>query len=132
MAYYMAHWYANKTSSLVLPFTYLSSLLFRHPRLLPLPLDREASNFWSRKMTETRAFDSEGAQPTNEAQSVSEAVRFNARTLQKLQAALAKDLEVDLVSQFPTQYLERLLEMRTTIESPSRHHNTTIQSLLIH
>ncbi|KAI2733292.1 hypothetical protein CBS147332_307 [Penicillium roqueforti] len=77
-------------------------------------------------MVEKGAFDLEGAQPANEArpasetQSVSEAVRFNARTLKKLQAALTKDPEVDLADQFPTQYLERLLRMRTTIESPKK------------
>ena len=38
----------------------------------------------------------------------SEAARFNAKILQKLQKALEADPEADLLSLFPTKYCERL------------------------
>lgn len=79
-------------------------------------------------MTEKRALDSEGAQPTSE----SKAARFNAHTLKKLQAAVTKDPEIDLTEQFPWEYPRRLMKMRTSDESsPSKHQNTAIQSVLI-
>jgi hypothetical protein len=79
-------------------------------------------------MAEKRAFDSEGAQPASK----SKAARFNAHILKKLQAAVMKDPEINLAEQFPQEYPQRLMEMRKPIESsPSKHHNTAIQSLLI-
>ncbi|KAJ5804563.1 uncharacterized protein N7518_000866 [Penicillium psychrosexuale] len=74
-------------------------------------------------MAGKRAFDSEGAQHA------SEAVRFNARTLKKLQAAITKDPEIDLADQFPTRYSERLMEMRTTIESPPKKTRTADEDI---
>jgi hypothetical protein len=73
-------------------------------------------------------FDSEGAQPASQ----SKAARFNAHVLKKLQAAVIKDPEINLAEQFPLEYPQRLTEMRNPIESsPSKHHNTAIQSLLV-
>jgi hypothetical protein len=79
-------------------------------------------------MAEKAAFDSEGAQPASK----SKAVRFNAHTLKKLQAAVMKDPEINLAEQFPLEYSQRLMEMRKPIESsPGKHHTTAIQSLLV-
>ncbi|CAG8224377.1 unnamed protein product [Penicillium olsonii] len=64
-------------------------------------------------MVEDRTPELDGAQHTSE----SKAARFNARTLKKLQAAITKDPEIDLLEQFPMEYQERLMEMRKSNES---------------
>ena len=76
-------------------------------------------------MVEDRTPELDGAQHTSE----SKAARFNARTLKKLQAAITKDPEIDLLEQFPMEYQERLMEMRKSNESlPSKQHSTAIWS----
>lgn len=65
------------------------------------------------------AFDLEDAQPASK----SKAVRFNAHVLKMLQAAVTKDPEINLAEQFPAEYPQRLMEMKTSIKSsPSKHH----------
>ncbi|KAJ5570941.1 hypothetical protein N7535_004601 [Penicillium sp. DV-2018c] len=64
-------------------------------------------------MSEKGAPDSEGPQPASK----SIAARFNARMVKKLQDAVAKDPEVNLVEQLPLQYSERIIELRGRIES---------------
>ena len=44
----------------------------------------------------------------------SEAAKFNARTLRKLQAAVSHDPEIDLATQMPINYSSRLSEMRAS------------------
>ena len=72
-------------------------------------------------MGEEKAFGSEDTPPASK----SKAARFNAHVLKKLQAAVAKDPEVNLAEQFPMEYSQRLMEMRTSMEtSPSKHHKS--------
>ncbi|KAJ5685141.1 hypothetical protein N7536_007760 [Penicillium majusculum] len=59
------------------------------------------------------AFDLEDAQPASK----SKAVRFNAHVLKMLQAAVTKDPEINLAEQFPAEYPQRLMEMKTSIKS---------------
>jgi hypothetical protein len=63
---------------------------------------------------------------------MSKAARFNAHVLKKLQIAVKNDPEINLVEQFPTDYPQRLVEMRETIESSSsKRRNATIPPLLV-
>ncbi|PYI24696.1 hypothetical protein BO99DRAFT_478261 [Aspergillus violaceofuscus CBS 115571] len=48
--------------------------------------------------------------------SKSNAAKFNARTLTKLQAAIEKDPEIDLTTKWPLRYSDRLHEMRQDVQ----------------
>ncbi|OQD79057.1 hypothetical protein PENANT_c064G03412 [Penicillium antarcticum] len=60
---------------------------------------------------------------------MSKAAKFNAHVLKKLQIAVKKDPEIDLAEQFPTDYPQRLVEMRESIESSPKKTKFTPQSL---
>ncbi|KAJ5146105.1 uncharacterized protein N7515_000669 [Penicillium bovifimosum] len=78
----------------------------------------------SYKVPEKSAFDSEGAQPASK----SEAARFNAFTLKKLQAAIKKDPEINLAEQFPMGYQERLMAKKTEIERPPKKSKAQLEA----
>ncbi|RAH78366.1 hypothetical protein BO86DRAFT_368947 [Aspergillus japonicus CBS 114.51] len=48
--------------------------------------------------------------------SISNAAKFNARTLIKLQTAIEKDPEIDLTTKWPLRYSDRLHEMRQDVQ----------------
>jgi uncharacterized protein YfeS len=79
-------------------------------------------------MTGKRGSDLEGSLPNSK----SKAARFNAHVLKRLQAAVIRNPEINLAEQFPTEYVERLMEMQNPIQrSPSTYHETTMRPQLI-
>lgn len=67
-------------------------------------LDESASSMVGRK----RNRDQANLSPVTK----SKAARFNAHTLKRLQNAAHNDPEIDLTTQLPTDYSNRLVEMR--------------------
>lgn len=61
----------------------------------------------------------------------SKAARFNAHTLRKLSRALSRDQEIDLISQMPIKYSDRLADMRDSAESLSESTISPFIKLLI-
>lgn len=59
----------------------------------------------------------------------SEAAKFNARTLRKLQAAVSHDPEIDLATQMPINYSSRLIEMRASKDALGKQNEGYIDSM---
>ena len=61
--------------------------------------------------------------------SKSEAAKFNARTLRKLQAPVSHDPEIDLATQMPINYSSRLIEMRASKDALGKQNEGYIDSM---
>ena len=59
----------------------------------------------------------------------SEAAKFNARTLRKLQAAVSHDPEIDLATQMPINYSSRLIELRASKDALGKQNEGYIDSM---